>query len=108
MKLTESQAAGVFDILVEKGNFGQKNAMYLQYKRDEFIYNATRQDLNEYWYESACGSSIKVYFDGYSKNPIRLHPQTFNPSKEATLASDANEAFDSFVATENAKVQVAA
>lgn len=106
MKLSADQANRVFDILVEKGNFGSsfgsKDDNYIAYKREEFV-QYLADGTNEYWYSSACGSSIKVYFDQFSTNrPIWLYAQTYNPSKEATLVADVNAALEDFVAEESA------
>lgn len=106
MQLTAEQANAVFDILIAKGNYDTSSAGYLAMKREEFVHSLSEGEMGgEYWYPSACGSSIKVYFDVYRiKSPIWVFAQTYNPSKEKTLVADTNAAFEEFVAAERAKI----
>lgn len=102
MKLTESQASTVFDILVQHGNFDARKENWVAHKKAEFIEDAAN-GLNEYWYPSACGSSIKVYFSTFSEKPIWVYAQTLNTTKERNLVADTNAALQEFVTTERSK-----
>lgn len=89
--LNAETAASIFDILVAKGNFEAKQESWLEYRKAEFIQNC-EEGINEYWYPSNCGSSIKVYFDAFREQAVWVYAQTYNPSKEANLVKDTNEA----------------
>lgn len=89
-------AGRIFDILVEKGNFENRQERWVEYKKEEFIQNCA-EGINEYWYPSNCGSSIKVYFDGFREQAVWLYAQTYNPSKEKTLVADTNAALLEYV-----------
>lgn len=102
MKLTESQASTIFDILVQHGNFDAAKENWTAHKKAEFIEDAVK-GLNEYWYPSACGSSIKVYFNTFSEKAVWVYAQTYNPTKEATLVDDTNSALQEFLKAERSK-----
>lgn len=90
------QSGELFDVLVEHGNYDDREYAYMQYKKAEFI-EMCAEGISEYWYSSKCGSSIKVYFDGFREQAVWVHAQTLNTIKEATLVEDTNKALEEYV-----------
>lgn len=99
------QAGEVFNILAKFGNLDDSDLSYFQYKKDEFI-GYCAEGISEYWYPSKCGSSIKVYFDGWVEQSIRVYAQTLNTQKEATLVEDTNKALLAYIVSERQAAQV--
>lgn len=84
MRITENQADQLFTILVEKGNMDGSEG-YIAQKRFEFIESITTNGLNEYWFPTKSGSSIKVYFHWFSANPVTFHAQTLSTKDEGII-----------------------
>jgi hypothetical protein len=99
--LNALQAGGLFDVFVAHGNYDDREYAYTQHKKDEFIENCAR-GINEYWYSTKSGSSMKIYFDGFREQPVWAHMQTYNPLKEKTLQEDLNKALTEYVAAQRA------
>lgn len=93
MKLTPEQAATVFDILVEHGNYDNRSYAFFLYKREDFIEEASSENgLNEYWYTPKSNGSIKLTID---PERIWVQAQT-STSNEATLVEKTNNALNAF------------
>lgn len=91
LTLNAETAGAIFDILVAKGNLESKQDAWLDYRKEEFIQNC-EEGINEYWYPTNCGSSIKVYFHAYREQFVSIYAQTINMTKERNLVKETNEA----------------
>lgn len=98
LTLNSTTAASIFDILVKKGNFENKQVAWTEYRKAEFIQNC-EEGISEYWYPTNCGSSIKVYFHQFREQKASVYAQTINDIKEANLVSETNEALEELFAS---------
>ena len=97
MKMNEELANKVFDILANEGNHAKS---YIDYRRAEFVHNMTTgEGLNEHWYPTESGSSIKVYFSWFRYAEFKLYAQTINPVHEKNLVENANRELSALAAT---------
>lgn len=99
MVLTDAQANSIFDILVETGNHpDQKNRAGQSYDRAEFLSKMER-NTSEYWYSSTNGSSMKIYFQFGSNQPLYVYAQT-TAGKDKGMPKNLQDALDAYVATQ--------
>lgn len=88
MKFTEDMANRIFDVFATEGNHKKT---YIDSARDEFVHSAVVDGISSYWYQTECGSSIKVYFNEFN-NRVYIWPESLNPIHEKNLRQNANSA----------------
>jgi hypothetical protein len=89
-------AGHIFDTLVEKGNFENRMERWVAAQKEEFIQQCA-EGINEYWYPTNCGSSIKVYFNEFRAQAVWVYAQTINTTKEKNLVEETNAALLEYV-----------
>jgi hypothetical protein len=97
MMLDATRAGGIFDILVSHGDLSAENKMHFEFKRDDFLYHASR-DITEYHYKNSKGTVITVEACPENTLPLVLTVDESATEEEKTAIAYANEEIVSYVA----------